>query len=361
MPLDNEIRKALVLGSGGIRIGQAGEFDYSGSQVLKALKEEGIETVLINPNIATIQTDPELSDRVYLLPLSVKFVEEVIKREKPDGILLAFGGQTALNVGVELKEYGILEKYNVRVLGTPIESIEATEDRDLFVQAMNEANAKVCRSKAVTSYNEALKVAKDFGFPLMIRVAYTLGGRGSGIIENMKDFERMAKRGLAQSRINQILIEESVWGWKEIEYEVVRDTLDNCFINCNMENFDPVGIHTGESIVVAPSQTLTNEEYHLLRSASIRIIRSLGIIGECNIQYALHPFSKEFRVIEVNARLSRSSALASKATGYPLAYIAAKLAIGYTLPELKNKITGKTTACFEPALDYLVLKIPRFN
>jgi carbamoyl-phosphate synthase large subunit len=361
MPLDNEIRKALVLGSGGIRIGQAGEFDYSGSQVLKALKEEGIETVLINPNIATIQTDPELSDRVYLLPLSVKFVEEVIKREKPDGILLAFGGQTALNVGVELKEYGILEKYNVRVLGTPIESIEATEDRDLFVRAMNEANAKVCRSKAVTSYNEALKVAKDFGFPLMIRVAYTLGGRGSGIIENMKDFERMAKRGLAQSRINQILIEESVWGWKEIEYEVVRDTLDNCFINCNMENFDPVGIHTGESIVVAPSQTLTNEEYHLLRSASIRIIRSLGIIGECNIQYALHPFSKEFRVIEVNARLSRSSALASKATGYPLAYIAAKLAIGYTLPELKNKITGKTTACFEPALDYLVLKIPRWD
>lgn len=361
MPLDKSIKKALILGSGGIRIGQAGEFDYSGSQVLKALKEEGIETILINPNIATIQTDPTLSDRVYLLPINVKYVEEVIKKEKPDGILLAFGGQTALNVGVELKEQGILEKYNIRVLGTPIEAIEVTEDRELFVIAMNKANAKVCQSQAVTSYKEAIKVAKDFGFPLMLRVAYTLGGRGSGIIDNMKDFERMAKKGLAQSRIHQILIEESVWGWKEIEYEVVRDSADNCFINCNMENFDPVGIHTGESIVVAPSQTLTNEEYHMLRSASIRVIRGLGIIGECNIQYALNPFSKEFRVIEVNARLSRSSALASKATGYPLAYIAAKLAIGYTLPELKNKITGITTACFEPALDYLVLKIPRWD
>ncbi|MBY9009220.1 MAG: carbamoyl-phosphate synthase large subunit, partial [Candidatus Lokiarchaeota archaeon] len=361
MPLDKSIKTALVLGSGGIRIGQAGEFDYSGSQVLKALKEEGIKTILINPNIATIQTDPELSDQVYLLPINVKYVEEVIKKEKPDGILLAFGGQTALNVGVELKEQGILKKYNIRVLGTPIEAIEVTEDRDLFVKAMNEADAKVCRSKAVTSYKEAIKVAQEFGFPLMLRVAYTLGGRGSGIIDNMKDFERMAKKGLAQSRINQILIEESVWGWKEVEYEVVRDSADNCFINCNMENFDPVGIHTGESIVVAPSQTLTNEEYHMLRSASIRVIRGLGIIGECNIQYALNPFSKEFRVIEVNARLSRSSALASKATGYPLAYVAAKLAIGYILPELKNKITGITTACFEPALDYLVLKIPRWD
>ncbi|MHA1391743.1 MAG: carbamoyl-phosphate synthase large subunit, partial [Promethearchaeota archaeon] len=361
MPLDKSIKKALVLGSGGIRIGQAGEFDYSGSQVLKALKEEGIKTILINPNIATIQTDPELSDQVYLLPVNVKYVEEVIKKEKPDGILLAFGGQTALNVGVELKEQGILEKYNIRVLGTPIEAIEVTEDRDLFVKAMIKADAKVCRSKAVTSYKVAVKVAQEFGFPLMLRVAYTLGGRGSGIIDNMKDFERMAKKGLAQSRINQILIEESIWGWKEVEYEVVRDSVNNCFINCNMENFDPVGIHTGESIVVAPSQTLTNEEYHMLRSASIRIIRGLGIIGECNIQYALNPFSKEFRVIEVNARLSRSSALASKATGYPLAYVAAKLAIGYTLPELKNKITGITTACFEPALDYLVLKIPRWD
>lgn len=361
MPVDKSIKKALVLGSGGIRIGQAGEFDYSGSQVLKALKEEGIKTILINPNIATIQTDPELSDQVYLLPINVKYVEEVIKKEKPDGILLAFGGQTALNVGVELKEQGILDKYNIRVLGTPIEAIEVTEDRDLFVKAMNESDAKVCQSKAVTSYKEAIKVAQEFGFPLMLRVAYTLGGRGSGIIDNMKDFERMAKKGLAQSRISQILIEESVWGWKEIEYEVVRDSADNCFINCNMENFDPVGIHTGESIVVAPSQTLNNQEYHMLRSASIRVIRGLGIIGECNIQYALNPFSKEFRVIEVNARLSRSSALASKATGYPLAYIAAKLSIGYTLPELKNKITGITTACFEPALDYLVLKIPRWD
>jgi len=361
MPLDITIKKALILGSGGIRIGQAGEFDYSGSQVLKALKEEGIQTILINPNIATIQTDPILSDQVYLLPINVKYVEEIIKKERPDGILLAFGGQTALNVGVELEQKGILKKYNIRVLGTPIEAIEVTEDRDLFVQAMNKANAKVCKSKAVTSFKEAMKAVEEISFPLMIRVAYTLGGRGSGIVDNIKDFERMAKKGLAQSRINQILIEESVWGWKEIEYEVVRDAADNCFINCNMENMDPVGIHTGESIVIAPSQTLTNEEYHMLRSASIRIIRSLGIIGECNIQYALHPYSKEFRVIEVNARLSRSSALASKATGYPLAYIAAKLAIGYTLPELKNKITGITTACFEPALDYLVLKIPRWD
>ncbi len=361
MPLDSSIKKALVLGSGGIRIGQAGEFDYSGSQVLKALKEEGIKTILINPNIATIQTDPLLSDQVYLLPINVRYVEEIIKKERPDGILLAFGGQTALNVGVELQQKGILNKYNIKVLGTPIEAIEATEDRDLFVQAMNKANAKVCKSKAVTSFKEAMKATEEIDFPLMIRVAYTLGGRGSGIVDNVKDFERMAKKGLAQSRINQILIEESVWGWKEIEYEVVRDAADNCFINCNMENMDPVGIHTGESIVIAPSQTLTNEEYHMLRSASIRIIRGLGIIGECNIQYALHPYSKEFRVIEVNARLSRSSALASKATGYPLAYIAAKLAIGYTLPELKNKITGITTACFEPALDYLVLKIPRWD
>jgi len=361
MPLDKSIRKALVLGSGGIRIGQAGEFDYSGSQVLKALKEEGIETVLINPNIATIQTDPQLSDRVYLLPINVKYVEEVIKKEKPDGILLSFGGQTALNVGVELNEAGIIEEYKLKVLGTPIEAIEATEDRDLFVKAMERSNVKVCKSQAVNSYPEALKAVKEIGFPCMIRVAYTLGGRGSGIVNNMKEFERMTKKGLAQSRINQILIEESIWGWKEIEYEVVRDSEDNCFINCNMENFDPVGLHTGESLVVSPSQTLTNEEYQMLRSASIRVIRNLGIIGECNIQYGLDPSSKEFRAIEVNARLSRSSALASKATGYPLAYIAAKLAIGYTLPELKNKITGITTACFEPALDYLVLKIPRWD
>ncbi|GAF96523.1 unnamed protein product, partial [marine sediment metagenome] len=282
--------------------------------------------------------DPQLSDKVYLLPINIKYVEEVIKKEKPDGILLAFGGQTALNVGVELKEEGILDKYNIRVLGTPIEAIEATEDRDLFIKAMDESGVKVCKSKAVSSFSEAIKAAEEIGFPCMLRVAYTLGGRGSGICNNMQEFEKMAKRGLAQSRINQILVEESIAGWKEIEYEVVRDSENNCFINCNMENFDPVGIHTGESIVVAPSQTLTNEEYQMLRSASIRVIRNLGIIGECNIQYGLDPFSKEFRAIEVNARLSRSSALASKATGYPLAYIAAKLAIGYTLPELKNKI-----------------------
>ncbi len=361
MPLDKSIKKALVLGSGGIRIGQAGEFDYSGSQVLKALKEEGIYTILVNPNIATIQTDPQMADSIYLLPVNIDYVEEVIKKESPDGILLAFGGQTALNVGVELKEAGILDKYNIKVLGTPIEAIEATEDRDLFVKAMDDSGVKVCNSVAVKSYQEALKAVEEIGFPCMLRVAYTLGGRGSGIVNNMKEFERMAKKGLAQSRIHQILIEESIWGWKEIEYEVVRDAADNCFINCNMENFDPVGIHTGESIVVAPSQTLTNEEYQMLRSASIRVIRNLGIIGECNIQYGMDPNSKEFRAIEVNARLSRSSALASKATGYPLAYIAAKLAIGYTLPELKNKITGITTACFEPALDYLVLKIPRWD
>lgn len=361
MPLDKTIKKALIVGSGGIRIGQAGEFDYSGTQVLKALNEEGIETVLINPNIATIQTDVQLSSKVYLLPLNLKYVTEIIKKERPDGICLSFGGQTALNVGVELDENGILEKYNVRVLGTPIASIQATEDRDEFVKAMNRADVAVCKSKAVNNYNDAIKAAEQFGFPLMLRVAYTLGGRGSGIVENMEDFKKMAKRGLVQSRINQILIEESMWGWKEIEYEVVRDKEDNCFINCNMENFDPVGIHTGESIVVAPSQTLTNEEYQMLRSASLRIIRSIGVIGECNVQYGLNPQSKEFRVIEVNARLSRSSALASKATGYPLAYIAAKLAIGYTLPELNNRITGITTACFEPALDYLVLKIPRWD
>jgi carbamoyl-phosphate synthase large subunit len=361
LPLDKSIKKVLVLGSGGIRIGQAGEFDYSGSQVLKALKEEGIKTILINPNIATIQTDPVLSDKVYLLPINLKYVEEVIKKERPDGILLSFGGQTALNVGMELYETGILNKYNVRVLGTPIETIETCGNRDLFAKSMEKTNTKICKSQAVTSFSESIKVAEEFGFPLMIRVAFTLGGQGTGIANNMQEFEKIAKKGLTYSRIQQILIEESISGWKEVEYEVVRDNADNCFINCNMENFDPVGIHTGESIVIAPSQTLTNEEYHLLRSASIRIIRQLGIIGECNIQYGLDPFSKEFRVIEVNSRLSRSSALASKATGYPLAYIAAKLSVGYNLPELKNKVTGITTACFEPALDYVALKIPRWD
>ncbi|MBN1803563.1 MAG: carbamoyl-phosphate synthase (glutamine-hydrolyzing) large subunit [Candidatus Lokiarchaeota archaeon] len=361
MPLDTSLKKVLILGSGAVRIGQAGEFDYSGSQVLKALKEEGIETILINPNIATIQTDPKMSDKVYLLPINVKYVEEIIKKERPDGICLSFGGQTALNVGVELNDAGILEKYNIKVLGTQIDAIEATENRDLFVQAMNKANCPVCKSKAVNTYKEAMAVAKEFGFPLMLRVAYVLGGKGSGIIHDFEQFEKMAKRGLAQSRIHQILIEESVWGWKEIEFEILRDAKDNCFINCSMENIDPCGIHTGDSIVVAPAQTLPDEELQMLRSASIRATRGVGIIGECNIQWALDPFSKRFRAIEINARLSRSSALASKATGYPLAYIAAKIAIGYNLTELLNQITLKTTANFEPATDYMVLKYPRWD
>jgi carbamoyl-phosphate synthase large subunit len=361
MPLDKSIKKVLILGSGAVRIGQAGEFDYSGSQVLKALKEEDIETILVNPNIATIQSDPQMSDKVYLVPINLKYVEKVIKKERPDGICLSFGGQTGLNVGVELKEAGILDKYKIKVLGTPTDAIEATEDRDLFVKAMNKANCPVCRSKAVTTLREGKEVAKEFGFPLMLRVAYVLGGRGSGIIHNMKEFERKAKVGLAQSRIHQILIEESVWGWKEIEFEILRDAEDNCFINCSMENVDPCGIHTGDSIVVAPAQTLSDEELQMLRSASIRATKTVGVCGECNIQWALDPFSKEFRAIEINARLSRSSALASKATGYPLAYIAAKIAVGYTLPELKNQITLKTTANFEAATDYMVLKYPRWD
>ncbi|TFG29604.1 MAG: carbamoyl-phosphate synthase (glutamine-hydrolyzing) large subunit [Promethearchaeota archaeon] len=361
MPLDKSLKKVIVLGSGAVRIGQAGEFDYSGSQVLKALNEEGIKTILVNPNIATIQTDPQMSHKVYLLPINVKYVEEIIKKEKPDGICLAFGGQTGLNVGVELHEAGILDKYNVKVCGTPIKAIEATEDRDLFVKAMNDADCPVCKSKAVNNYRDAEKAAEEIGFPIMLRVGYVLGGRGSAFINNWEQFERLAKRGLAQSRINQILIEESVWGWKEIEFEILRDAENNCFINCSMENVDPCGIHTGDSIVVAPAQTLSDEELQMLRSASIRATRGVGVCGECNIQWALDPFSKKFRAIEINARLSRSSALASKATGYPLAYIAAKIAIGYTLPELLNQITLKTTANFEPATDYMVLKYPRWD
>ena len=361
MPLDKSLKKVLIIGSGAVRIGQAGEFDYSGSQVLKALNEEEIETILVNPNIATIQTDPQMADSIYLVPCEVKYLEEIIKKERPDGICTSFGGQTGLNVAIELHEAGILQKYGVKVLGTPIEAIEATEDRDLFVKAMNKANCQVCKSRAVTTYVEAKKVAEEYGFPLMLRVAYVLGGKGSGIIHNWDQFERMAKRGLAQSRIHQILIEESVWGWKEIEFEILRDAADNCFINCSMENVDPCGIHTGDSIVVAPAQTLPDDELQMLRSASIRATRAVGVIGECNIQWALDPFSKKIRAIEINARLSRSSALASKATGYPLAYIAAKVAIGYTLPELKNQITLKTTANFEPATDYMVLKYPRWD
>jgi carbamoyl-phosphate synthase large subunit len=361
MPRDSAIKRVLVLGSGGIRIGQAGEFDYSGSQVLKALKEEDIYTILVNPNIATIQTDPELSDRVYLLPLTVEFVERVIQREHPDALMLSFGGQTALNLGVELQAKGILQKYGVRVLGTPVRAIEMTEDRELFRQAMMACDVEICKSAVAYNKEDAWKIAKKIGFPLIIRVGFTLGGQGSGIAKNEDEFNEIVDRALAQSMISQILVEECVAGWKEIEYEVVRDRNNNTITVCNMENFDPVGIHTGESIVIAPSQTLTNEEYQMLRTASIRAINHLGIIGECNIQYALHPTSKRFVAIEVNARLSRSSALASKATGYPLAYIAAKLALGYTLPELRNRVTNITTANFEPALDYVALKIPRWN
>ncbi|MHA1799337.1 MAG: carbamoyl-phosphate synthase (glutamine-hydrolyzing) large subunit [Candidatus Helarchaeota archaeon] len=367
MPKFDWVKKVLVLGSGAIKIGQAGEFDYSGSQCLKAIREEGIETILINPNIATIQTDPRLAGTVYLLPVTVEFVEEVIKKERPDSIMLAFGGQTALNVGVELEQKGILKKYGIKVLGTPVDAIEQTEDRELFRKAMFRSNVEVAKSKIANTLEEAIDIARnEIGYPIIVRVAYTLGGKGSGIAHDEEELKQIVGTGLAQSMIHQVLIEEYLEKpyWKEIEYEVVRDYADNCITVCNMENFDPMGIHTGESIVIAPSQTLTNKEYHVLREASIRVIRELGIVGECNIQYGLYANESEkleFRAIEVNARLSRSSALASKATGYPLAYIAAKLALGYTLPELMNKVTNITTACFEPALDYLVVKIPRWD
>ncbi len=361
MPKFDWIHKVLVLGSGAIKIGEAAEFDYSGSQCLKALQEESIETVLINPNIATIQTDPRLAGKVYLLPVTPGCVEEVIKREKPDGILLGFGGQTALNCGVQLAKTGVLEKYDVKVLGTPISAIETTEDRELFRRAMIQANIPIPKSQSVISIQEALTAAENIAYPVIIRVAYTLGGKGSGVAHNEDELKQIVNRALAQSMISQVLIEEYLGHWKEIEYEVMRDQDNNCLTVCNMENIDPMGIHTGDSIVVAPSQTLSNREYHLLRSASIKVIQSLGIVGECNIQWALYPKSEEFRAIEVNARMSRSSALASKATGYPLAYIAAKLAIGHLLPDLVNKVTGITTTCFEPALDYVVVKIPRWD
>jgi len=361
MPKFEWIKKVLVLGSGAIKIGEAAEFDYSGSQCLKALREEGIETVLINPNIATIQTDPRLSGKVYLLPVTPEYVEKVIQKEKPDGILLGFGGQTALNCGIELAKTGVLEKYGVKVLGTPVEAIEDTGDRERFRQVMLKADVPPLKSKAATTVGEALEIANQIGYPVIIRVAYTLGGKGAGVARNVGELKDIVTRGLAQSRITQVLVEEYVGHWKELEYEVMRDYADNCLIVCNMENLDPMGVHTGDSIVIAPSQTLTNREYHLMRSAAINAIRSLGIIGECNIQWALHPKSEEFRVIEVNSRMSRSSALASKVTGYPLAYIATKLSIGYLLPELINKVTEVTTACFEPALDYVTIKIPRWD
>jgi len=361
MPKFEWVRKVVILGSGPIKIGEAAEFDYSGSQCLKALREEGIETVLVNPNIATIQTDPRLAGKVYLLPVTPEYVEKVIQRERPDGILLGFGGQTALNCGVQLAKSGILEKYDVKVLGTPIRAIEETEDRELFRKAMMKAGIPIPKSMSATSVKEALRIADTLGFPVILRVAYTLGGRGSGVAHDKRELKEMVSRALAQSMITQVLIEEYIGKWKEVEYEVMRDYENNCLTVCNMENFDPMGVHTGDSIVVAPSQTLTNREYHQIRSASIKAVQSLGIVGECNIQWALYPRSEEIKAIEINARMSRSSALASKATGYPLAYIAAKLAIGYLLPELINKVTGVTTACFEPALDYLVVKIPRWD
>lgn len=354
-----KIKKVLILGSSALKIGEAGEFDYSGSQAIKALKEEGIYTILINPNIATIQTSDYLADKVYLLPINTHYVEKVIAKEKPDGILLSFGGQTALNCGLALNREGILKKYRVKVLGTPIEAIENTEDRQLFCNKLAEINIKFPQSKAVTTVEDAVEYAQKIGFPVIIRIAYALGGLGSGICRNKSEVKKLASRALSYS--SQILVEEYLEGWKEIEYEVVRDCYDNCITVCNMENIDPMGIHTGESIVVAPSQTLTNSEYHMLREISIKTIRHLGIVGECNIQYALDPNSQDYRVIEVNARLSRSSALASKATGYPLAFIAAKLALGYGLHELPNSVTKTTKAFFEPALDYIVVKVPRWD
>ena len=358
MKYDN-IKKVLLLGSGALKIGEAGEFDYSGSQALKALREEGISTVLINPNIATVQTSEGVADQIYFLPVQPYFVERVIEKERPDGILLAFGGQTALNCGVELFKSGVLERYGVRVLGTPVQAIIDTEDRELFVDKLNEIDVKTIKSEACANIEEARKAAATLGYPVILRAAYALGGLGSGFCDNEEELDRLAEKAFSFSP--QVLVEKSLKGWKEIEYEVVRDRYDNCITVCNMENFDPLGIHTGESIVIAPSQTLTNSEYHKLRALSIKIVRHIGIVGECNVQYAFDPESEDYRVIEVNARLSRSSALASKATGYPLAFVASKLALGYGLFELKNSVTRTTSAFFEPALDYVVCKIPRWD
>ena len=356
---DENIKKVLLLGSGALKIGEAGEFDYSGSQALKALREEGVETVLINPNIATVQTSEGVADQIYFLPVQPYFVERVIQKEKPDGILLSFGGQTALNCGVELEQSGVLKKYNVKVLGTPVRAIMNTEDRELFVEQLDEINVKTIKSEACENIEQARKAAKEVGYPVIIRAAYALGGLGSGFADNEEELNILAEKAFSFSP--QVLVEKSLKGWKEIEYEVVRDRYDNCITVCNMENFDPLGIHTGESIVIAPSQTLTNSEYHKLRALSIKIVRHIGIVGECNVQYAFDPNSEDYRVIEVNARLSRSSALASKATGYPLAFVAAKLGMGYGLFELKNSVTKTTSAFFEPALDYVVCKIPRWD
>ena len=353
------IKKVLLLGSGALKIGQAGEFDYSGSQALKALKEEGIETVLINPNIATVQTSEGVADKIYFLPVTPFFVERVIERERPQGILLSFGGQTALNCGVELYKAGTLERYNVQVLGTPVQAIMDTEDRDLFIKKLDEIGVKTIKSQPAENMEAARRAAKELGYPLIVRAAYALGGLGSGFVDNDKELEEVCEKAFSFSP--QVLVEKSLKGWKEIEYEVVRDKYDNCITVCNMENFDPLGIHTGESIVVAPSQTLSNKDYYFLRELSIKIVRHIGIVGECNVQYAYDPDAMDYRVIEVNARLSRSSALASKATGYPLAFVAAKLGLGYGLFDLKNSVTKTTPAFFEPALDYIVCKIPRWD
>ena len=356
---ENNIKKVLLLGSGALKIGEAGEFDYSGSQALKALKEEGIETILINPNIATVQTSEGVADQIYFLPVTPYFVEKVIRKERPEGIMLAFGGQTALNCGVALYREGILEKYNVKVLGTPVQAIIDTEDRELFVDKLNEIDVKTIKSEAVENAEDARRAARELGYPVIVRAAYALGGLGSGFCDNEEELDLLVEKAFSFSP--QVLVEKSLRGWKEVEYEVVRDRFDNCITVCNMENFDPLGIHTGESIVIAPSQTLTNKEYHKLRELAIRIIRHIGIVGECNVQYAFDPESEDYRVIEVNARLSRASALASKATGYPLAFVAAKLGLGYGLFDLKNSVTKTTSAFFEPALDYVVCKIPRWD
>ena len=356
---ENNIKKVLLLGSGALKIGEAGEFDYSGSQALKALKEEGIETILINPNIATVQTSEGVADQIYFLPVTPYFVEKVIRKERPEGIMLAFGGQTALNCGVALYREGILEKYNVKVLGTPVQAIIDTEDRELFVDKLNEIDVKTIKSEAVENAEDARRAARELGYPVIVRAAYALGGLGSGFCDNEEELDLLVEKAFSFSP--QVLVEKSLRGWKEVEYEVVRDRFDNCITVCNMENFDPLGIHTGESIVIAPSQTLTNKEYHKLRELAIRIIRHIGIVGECNVQYAFDPESEDYRVIEVNARLSRSSALAFKATGYPLAFVAAKLGLGYGLFDLKNSVTKTTSAFFEPALDYVVCKIPRWD
>lgn len=357
--MKKQIKKVLLLGSGALKIGEAGEFDYSGSQALKALKEEGIETVLINPNIATVQTSEGIADSIYFLPVTPYFVEKIIEKERPDGVLLSFGGQTALNCGVELFKSGVFEKYGVEVLGTPVQTIIDTEDRELFVKKLDEISVKSIKSEAVENIEDARRAAKKLEYPVIIRAAYALGGLGSGFCDNEEELNVLAEKAFSFSP--QVLVEKSLKGWKEIEYEVVRDRFDNCICVCNMENFDPLGIHTGESIVIAPSQTLSNADFHKLRELSIRIVRHLGIVGECNVQYAYDPMSEDYRVIEVNARLSRSSALASKATGYPLAFVAAKLGLGYGLFELKNSVTKTTSAFFEPALDYVVCKIPRWD